>query len=318
VIHYRGFRNPDPPLLAEVWNACMPGRRSVPLRVGSLTLLEYFTFAKLYFDPAGLIFALDGDRPAGVVHAGFGGAAGFAADPSVGVVCLLGVMPSHRRTGIGSELLRRAEDYLRRHGAKELLVGAMAPRNPFLFGLYGGCDSPGVLSSEQAAQPFLEKHGYTVARSCGIYRRSLDRPAGPPDPRSGGIRQRYDVLAVPYSKGGFWRESVLGPVEAVEYRLQDKHDGQVVARAVVWDMETFTQAWGETCVGILDIEVLPALRRKGLAKHLLGQMVRHLRQQQFQFLEAQVDLESTALLGLLGGLDFRQVESGHCYRRAMS
>jgi hypothetical protein len=52
VIHYRGFRNPDPPLLAEVWNACLPGRRTVPLRPGNLTLLEFFTFAKLYFDPA--------------------------------------------------------------------------------------------------------------------------------------------------------------------------------------------------------------------------------------------------------------------------
>jgi ribosomal protein S18 acetylase RimI-like enzyme len=316
VIHYRGYRNPDPLLLAEVWNACLPGRRSVPLRDGSVGLLEYFTFAKLYFDPAGLILALDGDRPAGVVHAGFGGAAGYTVDPSVGVVCWLGVLPAYRRKGIGRELLHRAEDYLRKRGARELLFGSMAPRNPFLFGLYGGGDSPGVLASEQAARPFLEKCGYKVARTCGIFRRPLERAAAVADPRFAALKQRYDVVAVPYSKGGFWRESILGPVEAVEYRVQDKRGGQVAARLVVWDMETFAQAWGEAGVGLIDMEVVQGVRRQGVGKYLFSQVVRHLRQQPFQFLEAQTDLDNAALLGLLKGFDFQQMETGHCYRKA--
>src|SRR4051794_15510490 len=70
VIHYRTFRNPDPPALLEVWNACCTSRGAAPFRV--TTLLEYFTFAKPYFDPAGMILAVEDGKVVGFVHAGFG------------------------------------------------------------------------------------------------------------------------------------------------------------------------------------------------------------------------------------------------------
>ena len=47
---------------------------------------------------------------------------GYAADPTVGVICLLAVMPTHRRQGIGSELLEREEEYLRKQGEAQFAV----------------------------------------------------------------------------------------------------------------------------------------------------------------------------------------------------
>jgi ribosomal protein S18 acetylase RimI-like enzyme len=314
VIHYRTFLNPDPPLLARIWNASVVGRRALPIQAA--TLLEYFTFAKPYFDPAGMIFALDDDRPAGVVHAGFAAVVeGTALDTSVGIICVLGVIPIQRRRGIGSELLRRAEDYLRGRGAREILFGSMAPRNPYLFGLYGGCDSPGVLAAEELARPFLERRGYAVARSCGIFQKPMERLLFPQDPRFAALSQRFDIVVAPFSHAGWWRECVLGPIEAFEYRLQEKNNNQVVARTILWDMGTFGPSWGETCIGMIDLDVKPAFRRQGLAKYLLSQVLRHLRQHPIKTFEVQAALDNAPLLGLLNGLGFLQVETGHTFRR---
>src|SRR5262249_32146597 len=128
VIHYRSFRNDDPPGLVSVWNQAFGERSAVQLR--SATPLEHFVFAKPYFDPAGLIVALEDGVPVGFAHGGFGPNESHSAlAPAVGVVCMVAVRPSHRRRGIGSELLRRCEGYLRDGGARALAAGPMPPLN---------------------------------------------------------------------------------------------------------------------------------------------------------------------------------------------
>src|SRR5262249_1931893 len=122
VIDYRSFRNGDPPAVVRLWNECFTGRGAARLR--SPTLLEYFSFAKPYFDPTGRILAGDDGRPVGFAHAGFGPTAdGAGLSTEAGVTCVLGVLPDYRRRGIGSELLRRGEAYLRGRGARELYAG---------------------------------------------------------------------------------------------------------------------------------------------------------------------------------------------------
>lgn len=312
MIEYRPFRNADPPALAELWNTTLAGPRSVLVR--GTTLLEYFTFAKVYFDPAGLILALDGEDPVGFVHAGFGpDAAGSSLDRTTGVVCALGVLPSCRRKGVGSGLLAAAEAYLRSHGVASIVVGGQAPANPFLFGLYGGCNSPGVLSGEEAAAPFLARHGYSPLRRYGVFQRALARVPAATDPRFTRLRGQYDILAGPLRRAGWWRECVLGPVEAVEYRLQDKQTGVMAARTVLWDMDTFGTYWGESCVGQFEMTVEPALRRQGLAKYLLLGVLQHLRERSFHRFEALADLDDAAGVGLLTGLGFQHVDTGTSY-----
>ena len=146
----------------------------VPLR--SPTLLEYFLFAKPYFDPHGLIVAADGGKLIGFALAGFGpDASGARLDTANGVIGLIGVIPAYRKQGVGAELATRAEDYLRRRGARTLSAGPMEPLNPFTFGLYGGSQSPGFLDSDPTARPFFERRGYRVQETKLVFQRPLDR-----------------------------------------------------------------------------------------------------------------------------------------------
>lgn len=316
MIHYRTFRNFDPPLVAEVWNASLQGPRTVAIPPRATGLLECITLAKPYFDPEGIFLAFEEDRPVGFAHASFApNADGSAINHAKGVLCAIGVIASHRRQKIGTELLRRAEEYLRKKGAKEIIAGPASPENPFTFALYGGSDSVGFLASNGLARSFFEHHGYKIVRTTGIFQRSLKQMQLPGDPRFQNIHPRFEILGAPFSHAGWWNECVLGPIEAVEYRLQEKETNQPVAQIVLWDMATFAQNWGENCVGMLDLQVEPAYRRQGLGKYLLMQVLLHLNQQSFERFEVCVDLENTIGMAMLQALGFTQVETGHCFRR---
>ncbi len=80
------FVNTDPPGLVDVWNTSFTARGAAALRTAAL--LEYFLFAKPYFDPEGLIVAAVDDKIIGFALAGFGPADdGAHLDPALGVVC---------------------------------------------------------------------------------------------------------------------------------------------------------------------------------------------------------------------------------------
>lgn len=314
MIHYRTFRNTDPPGLVHVWNECFTGRGATLLTAN--ILLEYFAFAKPYFDPAGLTLAVDGDRTVGFCLAGFGPSpGGDAISQQTGIICSLAVLPEYRRQGVGAALLERSEAYLRERGATELLAGAQSPLNPYTFALYGGSDSPGFLESDRGAGAFLEKHGYKRQRTCLVLQRSLERPFTISDPRFLDHRNRYDIHAGPQHGSSWFRECVLGPIEMHEYRLIEKATSKVVGRAAVWEMETYRPRWNEHSIGLTELEVLPDLRRQGLAKFLVSQALRHLHEQFFTLVEAQIPANNTAALALYKGLGFAQVDAGHRYRR---
>jgi ribosomal protein S18 acetylase RimI-like enzyme len=314
VIHYRPFINLDPPGLVDVWNECFTARGAAALR--SAMLLEYFVFSKPYFDPEGLIVAVDGPKMVGFVLAGFGSSAdGAGLETASGVVSLLAVIPTYRRQGVGAALVTRAEDYLRRRGARALYAGPMAPLNPFTFGLYGGAGSPGFLDSDAAARPFFEKRGYEPQATTLVFQRPLNRPPAPADGRFAAYRQRYDIEVGPRSGTTWWQECVFGPLELHDYRLTDKTNGKWVARASLWEMETYAAAWSEHAVGVAELETIPEMRRKGLVKFLLAQILRHLHEQFFTIAEIQAEETNAAAVNLIRGLGFAQVDRGCCFRR---
>lgn len=316
VIQYRTFRNPDPPRLAELWTASLAGPRTVAIPPRSTTLLEHLLLSKPYFDPQGLFLALADGQAVGFALAGFGPRAdGGGIDVSTGITCALGVVPAYRRQGIGSELLRRSEDYLRQRGSTELFAGPMSPRNPFTFALYGGADSPGVLDSLPEAGAFFSKRGYEVAVSRGIFQRQLDRMTLPADPRFSQIRQTYDIVYTPPGRGTWWREAVLGPVETIDFQLQHKQTAQMVARTTLWEMDLYRFQWNETAVGLLDLEVDVSFRRQGLARYLLAQLLLHLNRQSLSLFEAQIDLANQPATALVLNLGFKQIDVGRCFRR---
>src|SRR5580692_6150154 len=103
VVDYRSFRNTDPPHLIAVWNEAFPTRGAPKLATS--TNLERYVLAKSIFDPRGLIVAEENGERLGFVHAGMSRYP-FNTKP-VGVTCMIGVKPRHRRRGIGGELLQR-------------------------------------------------------------------------------------------------------------------------------------------------------------------------------------------------------------------
>lgn len=314
MIHFRTFRNDDPPGLLRSWNEAVSGRGAAALR--NTSLLEYLVLAKPYFDPTGLHVAVVEGILAGWALAGFGtNAAGTGLDFSRGVICILVVLPSYRRQGIGTELLRRSQGYLRERGAREVLAGPMAPLNPFTFGIYGGCQSPGFLDSDRTIGPFLQRHGYRVVDTQLVLQRHLDRPFNVIDGRFPALRRRFEVKQLPRrGTAGWYQECVRGPLEIEGFRLEEKGTGRVVGRALVWEMDSFSPRWNEHPVGILHVEIEEDLRRQGLARLLLGNLLRCYHDQYFTLVEAQVREHDAPALGLFRGLGFQQVDAGHLYR----
>ena len=69
-MQFRHFRNSDPPALVAVWQSRGPQPGLNPQV--NLEIFDQFVLSKKYFDPQGLILAIDGDRVLGFSHAAFG------------------------------------------------------------------------------------------------------------------------------------------------------------------------------------------------------------------------------------------------------
>jgi ribosomal protein S18 acetylase RimI-like enzyme len=314
VIQLRSFRNTDPPALVDIWNESFTGRGAYALR--SASLMEHCLFAKPYFDPAGVVLAEEDGKPVGFGHAGFGpNAAETDISFDVGIICVLAVRPAFRRKRIGSQILKHCEEYLRGHGAKRIIAGAMRPLNPFYFGIYGGADSPGFLASDSLAQPFLQHHGFEPLETKLVLERKLEGYQPAIDPRFVALRRRYDVQLIPQPEiNSWWQECVLGNFEPVEFRLQDKLSGIPAARALVWEMSAGRQP-GQGAAGILDVQVRADVRRQGLAKFLLNQMIRYIQEQFFRMSEVQIPEQNQPAIDLFKSLGFEQVDIGRSYHR---
>jgi ribosomal protein S18 acetylase RimI-like enzyme len=310
VVQYRMFRNVDPPQLVEIWNEAFTGRGAVILRNSSP--LERFVFAKPIFDPAGLMVADDDGHCVGFAHAAM-----VQGDPQgVGVTCVIGVKPAFRRRGIGSELLRRCERYLVERGAKTLYAGPHWPFNPFYLGLYGGCDSPGFLTSDAAAEPFFLRRQYQITLKTLVMQRRLDQPVKIIDPRFAPHRQHFQVRACsPRSLHGFWKECVFGYLDPLELQLEDKQTGAVAARSLVWEMDLFGQRWNRPAIGIMGFEVEAKLRRLGVGKYLLSQLMRQVQEQYFEIAEAHLREDNQPAIQFVKSLAFEHVDTGQVFMR---
>jgi ribosomal protein S18 acetylase RimI-like enzyme len=316
-MRYRHFRNADPPALVALWNEALTHRGAVELR--SHTALDTAVFNKPYFDPEGLFVAEDeAGRLAGFANAGFGPNEDLSGlDHSHGVICAVAVRPDSRRRKVGTELLHRCESYLRERGATTLRAGPVRPFKPFYLGVYGGSNAAGFLKSDADAEPFFLAHGYRPDRRVFVFDRRLDLPLNIVDARFGVLRKRYEPQALPQARlGSWWRECVLGPLEPFEFRMDDKATGQTAAKALFWEMTDYGWRWGAPAAGVIEVQVRNDLRRQGLGKFLLAQLLRHLQEQYFAVAEVQVPAEDETAARLFRSLGFVQVDEGVSYTKS--
>lgn len=316
MISFRHFRNNDPPAIVQVWNESFVNRGANRLRAA--TLLELCVFSKPYFDPGGLILAEDDGKIVGFVHTGFGPtAAENALALDTGIICMIAVRPSHRRQKIGARLLKHAEQYLQEIGAKQIIAGGMRPNNPFYFGIYGGSDSPGFLDSDPDAGAFFKSQGYQVCATCLLLQRNLENYQPAIDSRFVALRRRYDTQLVAQPEiGSWWQSCVLGSFEPVEFRLMDKLNGIPAARSLVWEMSSSRQP-SPLAAGILSLQVRTDVRRQGLGKLLINQLLRYIQENAFKLAEVQIPDGDEPALNLFRGLGFEQVDIGRSYKRTI-
>ena len=319
MIRFRPFRNTDPPALADVWNESHPARSAYPLRTPAL--LERWVFSKPYFDHNGLIVAYDDEadgRVLGYILAGFGPNEDLTAlDTTNGVICSLAVRPDARRRGLARDLVAKAEEYLTARGSTILRAGPRWPYCPFGFGLYGGTNCPGFLLSDEGADPFFKSLGYEPAGTTLVFQKKLDAPLTIADGRFGLLRKRYETQVL-RSAGvpSWWHDCVWGTLEPVEFRMVDKlANNFLAARAIVWELEGYGWRWGFPSAGILDIQVRQDLRKQGLAKLLVAQVLRFLQDQFFGICELQAAADDPALVAFCRSATMEQVDTGIAYMK---
>lgn len=315
-VNLRPFRNGDPPALVEIWNRSQLGRGAVqPL---SIVELDALVLAKLHFDREGLIVACEGESPIGFVHAGFGANENEAdLSHSWGVISAVLVVPQWRRRGVGRVLMSAAERYLRDRGAEVIYAGGMRPLNPFYLGLYGGAELPGFLESDVNVGPFLQACGYAEADRALVFHRDCQQRTGLFDVRFSRLRRTLHFqIDAGDPQPTWWWSRVMGLFDQLRVRLVSRESGRPLAVASCWEMVGFSRAWGRRTVGLVDVHVDESVRRQGIGKLLVSELLTRLGDEGIELAEVQTMQRNQAAVGLYRSLGFVQVDQGVIYRRS--
>jgi GNAT superfamily N-acetyltransferase len=315
MLQFRPFRNTDPPWITEIWRS----RAGDPalLQPVSVDLFEQLIFGKLHFDYAGLILALDDGRPVGFAHASFGpDPAGHRISTETGVICVMVLRPDCDEAAVASGLLDRCEAYLRQHGARVLYGGGVSPLSPFYAGLYGGCEPPGVLESDNVSRALYPVHGYAAVDRTLLFQRELSSFRAPLDRQQVQCRRRLlvQVLMDPPARNR-WEALTAGDFDSTHFELVPRGGGAQVAYAVVRAMEWDDASRSGRVAGLVDLFVEPASRRQGLATHLMDELARILSGQGVAFVEAMSLERNDALVQFCRKLGFQQIAEGMVYRK---
>lgn len=308
MIDYRPFRNTDPPALCEIW------RHSDLLRgcFEPLTpsILEATVFCKPFFDPCGLIVAVEDGSPIGFAHAGFAPTAdGSGLDTSIGATCMLKVAGHERRQDVVSELLAHCEQYLRSHGAKRLYGGSFGLIAPFYLGLYGGAAASGVLATDALQLGAFWRAGYVESGRRSILQRQLVgfRPAVDRDQMKLKRTTQIDYLPDPPS-ATWWEACTLGVTDRYSFTARSRQGQAEIGSAVYWDMEPLASCWGVHARGLCELTAPLSPDRPGHLLFLIGESLRLLAAGGATLVEAHVDAQDDPLAPILAKLGFHEVE----------
>ena len=318
MIEYRTFFNRDPARITALWNGTPLGRGAASGI--AVDALETLNFAQPYFDRKGLILACEGAEVVGFTHAGFGPNADESAlSYEAGVICAVLVHPNYRRRGIGRELARRAEAYLRERGAKTLQAGPSAPLDPFFFGLYGGSRPSGFLESDPDAAPFFGSLGYRPVERHGIYQCDLTTQRNPMSFRFVNVRRKIELTVAPEpAMATWWWETRYGRLDTVQFSIHSKENPADVAELTVVGLDLYMTAWQQRAVGLSELRTVTSELRKGYAQALLVETCRRLKDELVTLAEAHAVESNTPVVKLLESCGFSRVDTGIVYVRAES
>ena len=318
VVAYRQFRNSDPPNLLRLWNESGLGRGAA--KPVSCDEFDSIVIAQTYFDPAGVILAVnEAKKVIGFVHAGFSADQNLSKlSTKIGVICVVIVDPAYRRQGIGRELVRRAEEYLRQAGAETIHAGGSPRNEPFYCGLYGGSEPAGFLESDPAAAPFFTALNYAPIERHLVFQRNL----GPGGPEVMCVRllnakrQSKLTAASQYEPKDWWWSTRQGRLDSMMLGLVPKAGGSTfLAKVCVVGLDLYMTGWRLRAIGICNLQVEEKQRRKGYGQMLLDEVCRRVREDMIQLAEAHVPESDPAAVAVVKSAGFHQVDTGVVYQK---
>jgi ribosomal protein S18 acetylase RimI-like enzyme len=317
VIRLRAFRNGDPPALADLWNRALPDRAVVrPLGPHEFDTL---VLCRVEFDREGLIVAEEGDRLVGFAHAGFGPTSPMGPphqiDGVLGTIAMIVVEPERAESDLSHDLLIEAEGYLRRRGAQVIYAGGQYPLNPYYWGIYGGSECAGIMESHTAFRRAVTSAGYEPASTTILLDLELNR-VEIRDPKAPIIRRQARLEVVEDAPPvDWWEAEAIGHAQLLRFRLLSKVDDSEVAHASAWDMAAFGRIDGRARTGLYDLEVAPEHRRKGFGRHLVAEILRHVKAEWGEVVSVQTRSTNEPALRLYQSMGFEPVETTVLYRR---
>jgi GNAT superfamily N-acetyltransferase len=316
VVDYRPFRNTDPPQIVALWNGSRLGRGAA--QGVTPDAFEHTVFSRPYFERSGFLVASDEDRVVGFAHAGFGPNEQLSGlDRESGVICAVLVHPEFRRRGIGTSLVKRAEEYLADSGAKTVIAGPAAAVAPFYIGLYGGVQPAGCLDSDSDAVTFFTALGYEPTSRHVVLQRDLEE--GDPVNFQLMALRRKSQLAVTQGplRESWWWQARFGTMDTLRFVLVPKDGRTPLAAVTVVNLEHFLPKWQRQAVGLTGLDVGPEERKQGYGQALLVEVGRRLRDERFTLMEAQSPEDDAPMLGMLEAAGFRPVDAGTELRKTL-
>ncbi len=229
-------------------------RGSFPLRTPAI--LERWVLSKPYFDPEGLIVAVDdadNNRVVGYALAGFGPNEELERARLLARRHLLGCGAlGDARKQLGAELVKKCEELPRPSAARRHYEPGRCGRTVrSVSASMAARTAPASWRPTPAADPFFRSLGYEPAGTTLVFQKKLDAPISIPDARFGLLRKRYETQVMRAATvPSWWHECVWGTLDPVEFRMVDKlANSFIAARAIVWELEGYNWRWGYPVCG---------------------------------------------------------------------
>ena len=216
---------------------------------------------------------------------------------------------------MAAALLDHAVAALCERGAQVIYAGGQYPLNPFYWGLYGGSEFSGILNGHDRFHRAVQAIGFRACSRSVRLELDLGRGGEPSfDPKSLLLRRSYRLTVDPDSMLARWWDALaIGPTFTVGFRLIDSR-GAVAAHATTWDMAGFERLDGRLRAGLIDVFVEPDLRRKGLARSLLREVIRHHASRNLHALCVQTNEDNQPALTLYRSFGFAEIGDSILYR----
>lgn len=97
--------------------------------------------------------------------------------------------------------------------------------------------------------------------------------------------------------------------------LMPKSGGSLMAMVCVVGLDLYTTVWKTRAIGICDLQVTEAQRRKGYGQLLLDEVCRRVREDMIQLAEAHANEADLPGIALLKSAGFQQIDVGVVYRK---